>query len=243
MGGTNNIPSPINNVFSHPKSDPFTLDYGFAILQLKTPSNNTIVRLNSDPSVSNVVATEQSSSPLAVLGTGMSNALREATVSVISKEVCEEIIHPSGFPYRVGTSQFCAGDGVSGFCDEDWGGPLVIKDGENDFIGESLDLQVGLAAWVFGCRDVEAPLGEDDPPGVPGVYIRVSDGYEWIRIIACQNSVEAPAYLDCDNMMVLIEQNNVAPSPAPPTPITFRYHILNDGYLVELGKFEYIGTM
>lgn len=72
--------------------------------------------------------------------------------------------------------------------------------------------------------------------GLPGVYARVSDGFEWLRWIVCQDSsAPRPAYLDCATST----DPNIGPTPLPPTPpnpIDFQYTLQTDLFFHESGK-------
>ena len=121
-----------------------TLDYAFAILQLADSSSaSDVVQLNSDPSV------PDSETELTVLGSGFDTTLNEANVFALTDEECAGSQNLAGFPMQVGASQMCAGDGGSGFCVEDWGGPLVIQSNDTDTTTtvDVQDVQVGVAAW------------------------------------------------------------------------------------------------
>lgn len=66
------------------------------------------------------------------------------------------------------------------------------------------------------------------------MYLRVSDGFDWIRARVCEHSEDAPAYFDCPNSVDPV----IAPVPspvAPPSPVLFRYDVFNDWFLFEAG--------
>ena len=87
---------------------------------------------------------------------------------------------------------------------------------------------------LFLRLSIRALCGSMDPAS-PGIYLRVSDAYEWIRATLCDNSnAPRPDYLDCENSI----NPQVGPAPArvsPSSPVVFRYDIFNDFFLFEAG--------
>jgi hypothetical protein len=73
----------------------------------------------------------------------------------------------------------------------DSGGPLIVKGDHND---TSDDVQVGLTSWGWDC-------GQQ-----PGVYARVSEGYEWIRDLVCTISNNPPEAFHCQSQVQVISQ-------------------------------------
>jgi hypothetical protein len=68
----------------------------------------------------------------------------------------------------------------------DSGGPLILKGDSDD---KSDDVQVGLTSWGWDC-------GQQ-----PGVYARVSEGYEWIRDQVCRISDNPPERFNCESLV------------------------------------------
>jgi secreted trypsin-like serine protease len=58
------------------------------------------------------------------------------------------------------------------------GGPLIIR-GD----GPESDVQVGIVSWGIGCAYL------------PGVFSRVSTGYDWIKETVCGTSSDPPGSL------------------------------------------------
>ena len=83
------------------------------------------------------------------------------------------------------------------------------------------------------CSSIRALCGDDDSAS-PGVYLRVSDAYEWIRATVCDNSNASPDYLDCPNSGEP-QVPTVQPPATPQSPVAFRYDIFNDLFLFEAG--------
>jgi hypothetical protein len=77
----------------------------------------------------------------------------------------------------------CARANGKDSCQSDSGGPLIIKGDD-----ANSDLQVGVVSWGLGCAS----------DSFPGVYARVSRGYEWIQREVCNKSKYASeAGFDC----------------------------------------------
>lgn len=90
----------------------------------------------------------------------VSPVLLKATLQVVGRDVCKEIISGSRPTAVVDSSVICAGgDGVHDTCQGDSGGPLYC-DG----------VVAGVVSWGLGCAR----------PGFPGVYTNVAHWLEWI---------------------------------------------------------------
>ncbi|KAL3776250.1 hypothetical protein HJC23_005274 [Cyclotella cryptica] len=83
----------------------------------------------------------------------------------------------------ISESMMCASFKNRDSCQGDSGGPLIVE-GEDD----TSDLLVGLVSWGVGCANNIWP----------GVYARVSSGYNWIRREVCLRSVFPPEQFDCE---------------------------------------------
>ena len=65
------------------------------------------------------------------------------------------------------------------FCSYHEGGPLIVR----DVNGPDGDVVVGIVSWGIGCGIM------------PGVFARVSSGYEWIQATVCETSNDPPGSL------------------------------------------------
>jgi hypothetical protein len=59
------------------------------------------------------------------------------------------------------------------------GGPLIVR----DVNGADGDVIVGIVSWGIGCGIM------------PGVFARVSSGYDWIQATVCESSNDPPGSL------------------------------------------------
>lgn len=111
------------------------------------------------------------------------NQLHEVSVNYLTNVQCaQESIYSLGLlPVEV----MCATDSREDGCQGDSGGPLVQK-GNSTFDNED-DVQVGVVSWGYGCA-VQ-----------PGVYARVSEGYEWIKKQVCNHSNNPPDSFGCNS--------------------------------------------
>jgi trypsin len=121
-----------------------------------------------------------------VTRSGGSDLLNEASLRVIPNQRCNNVegywggMHVS-FQGYISESMMCAAFKDRDACQGDSGGPLIVKGTDGD-----ADLLVGLVSWGLGCAN-----------DFPGVYSRVSSGYNWIRRQVCNRSIFPPESFDC----------------------------------------------
>jgi len=168
----------------HPSYNSGSFDNDFMLLELETSSQYTPVSIDSGSQTIN------NNDDVTVIGWGTtssgglsSSELLEVEVDVVENEKCN--LDYSG---GITGNMLCAARLEKDACQGDSGGPLIIRD-DNDNSGSG-DVLVGVVSWGFGCAD----------PNYPGVYARVSQGYDWIS----QNANLAPT----------------PPTPPTPTPPT-----------------------
>lgn len=121
-----------------------------------------------------------------VTRSGGSDLLNEANLRVIPNQRCNNVegywngmlVSYHGY---IHDSMMCAAFKDRDACQGDSGGPLIVKGSNGN------DLLVGLVSWGLGCAN----------EAFPGVYSRVSSGYNWIRREVCKRSVFPPEKFDC----------------------------------------------
>eukprot|EP00956_Cyclotella_meneghiniana_P003256 scaffold3951_cov69-Cyclotella_meneghiniana.AAC.19 len=116
-----------------------------------------------------------------------SNVLNQVNLRVIPNSRCNKVegywgdMHVTYEGY-ISDSMMCAALKDKDACQGDSGGPAIIKGSSGDD-----DLLVGLVSWGLGCAN-----------DFPGVYARVSSGYNWIRREVCTRSVLPPETFNCE---------------------------------------------
>jgi hypothetical protein len=109
------------------------------------------------------------------------NQLHEVSVNYLTNVECAA---ESIYPLRLlPVETMCATDRQEDGCQGDSGGPLIQKGNRVD--DNQDDVQVGVVSWGYGCA-VQ-----------PGVYARVSEGYNWIRKQVCDHSNNPPDSFGC----------------------------------------------
>ena len=134
----------VETMFIHPLYNNETFDHAFGLMKLTNASTLDIVTLNADPSIPTLYE------ELTVLGTGSGrtngNQLHQVDVRALDPLTCERTRNSAGFPIVVSNASLCAGNGTNGFCDEDWGGPLILPRNKNSTRPRAV--QVGVISWL-----------------------------------------------------------------------------------------------
>lgn len=159
------IPIDIEASEIHPRYDPETEAYDFWMIKLQWNSDS----LRYPP-----VQMESPSNPpistghlLTTMGFGTtanglsSNVLQEVAVKYVTNADCATKYATAPTPRRIFDSMLCAGETGGDSCKGDAGGPLIHPETER---------VVGIVSWGQGCAE----------PNYPGVYARVSEGYDFI---------------------------------------------------------------
>jgi hypothetical protein len=165
----NNNWTRVDKVRKHPRYNPESYDYDFAVLKLNGWFQQDTVKLNVN---------EESPQPgesLQILGFGgQSQTLKQGRVDSISPSICVEQWLRAGY-FIDEEAVICAKaiDGVDA-CTGDSGGPLLL-DGSS--------VQVGVISSGSGCDG-----------RLPTVYSRVSAGLDWITQQICELSDFPPQF-------------------------------------------------
>lgn len=166
----------VSKQIPHPKYDEETTEYDMALLVLDKPVMNAVqvVTVNDDPSYPSAGTTAR------VMGWGnrspngfdMPDVPHFVDVEVISNEKCEDMERDGdsygSMKYPISDDMLCTYTEEKDSCQGDSGGPLIVKG-----IDASQDKLIGVVSWGVGCAYL------------PGVYGRVSEGYDWIKEEAC----------------------------------------------------------
>ena len=80
------------------------------------------------------------------------------------------------------------------------GGPLVIQSEGDD---PTQDVLVGIVSWGIGCAYL------------PGVFARVSEGFDWIEETVCDDSIDPPCDLCGTPCTTETPQPTRRPTPQP----------------------------
>uniref|UniRef100_A0A8C4S735 Peptidase S1 domain-containing protein n=1 Tax=Erpetoichthys calabaricus TaxID=27687 RepID=A0A8C4S735_ERPCA len=97
----------------------------------------------------------------------VSQTLQEVEVPIVSRTTCSSMYVTGGVGGNLPSDVFCAGypAGKKDSCQGDSGGPLVCKMSNNTWV------QAGIVSFGPGCAR----------PGLPGVYVQVTDYSRWIQ--------------------------------------------------------------
>jgi trypsin len=211
----------ITKQLPHPNYDDSTTDNDFMLVFLRSAATLNgdvdLVTLNGDSNVPNV------GDSVTVMGWGdtnirddvstLSHVLMKVQVNVISNNDCDDSSGTIGgysdnYHGQITQNMLCAkSNQPKDSCQGDSGGPLV-----------SGNTQVGVVSWGIGCAS----------DAFPGVYARVSRGYDWIKSEVCKGSqYAAEAGFDCSGASYDASASaqspsppsgNYNPAPSPPTP-------------------------
>jgi trypsin len=163
----------------HPDYNSFTFenDYAVIVLQAEFTNNNVGFIVPAGKNYQDVV-----NQRFVVMGRGLTREggalaenMQKATVVNVDIDSCAEDYE--GQLDIVPESMICAASNGIDSCGGDSGGPMVDDD----------NAIVGIVSFGIGCAD----------PDYPGVYSRVSGGWEWINEQVCDGAISIPDWADC----------------------------------------------
>ncbi|KAL7515804.1 hypothetical protein ACHAWX_000880 [Stephanocyclus meneghinianus] len=172
-------------------------DFAIVMLSRATALDIQFVKLNYDASypADGAASRTMGWGRTTQSGTG-SNVLREVDLPIITNELCNQT-----YPGEIYTSMICTFQPGKDSCQGDSGGPLIIPGASAD-----QDTLIGVVSWGIGCATNQ----------YPGVYARVSDGYDWINTTVCSQSAFPPSDL-CGSSATSFPTINNQPTTESPT--------------------------
>ncbi|KAL3778874.1 hypothetical protein HJC23_005981 [Cyclotella cryptica] len=183
----------------HPQYNGNTMVNDFAIVTLSRPTALDVryVKLNGDAAFPAGGATSRTMGWGRIKqGGSASSVLREVDLPIITNDVCYQKYSGDIFD-----SMICTFQPGKDSCQGDSGGPLIIPGSSAD-----TDTLVGIVSWGIGCATNQ----------YPGVYSRVSNGYDWIKTNVCSLSAFPPSDL-CGPSATANPTAGSLPTTSPPT--------------------------
>ncbi|KAI9546219.1 hypothetical protein NQZ68_028634 [Dissostichus eleginoides] len=212
----NKVSKAIDKIILHPLYNFIDDDNDMALLKLSSPVNFTdYIQPVCLASANSTFYTGVSSWVVGFRATSSggpdADTLQEVRVPVMGNKECK-----CAYPY-ITDNMICAGFRAGGkeSCQEDSGGPMMIKKG-------SVWVQSGVVSFGKGCT----------LPNVPGVYVRVSQFEDWIKN---HTGSSKPGFVDYMSSGVDSDLDFVCPSITTPTqhpyPTTQHPHTTDDDSL------------
>ncbi|KAL3805445.1 hypothetical protein ACHAW5_009451 [Stephanodiscus triporus] len=173
----------VTSQVAHPSYDSSTNENDFALLFLEDSTTLDI----SLPQLNNNGDFPLPGSTTHVMGWGVmddgdvADVLMRVDLGVISNEDCDNAeLGDDNYNGQIYDDMICTeSDGGQDACYGDSGGPLIVRDDN----GPDGDVVVGVVSWGIGCGIM------------PGVFARVSSGYDWIQATVCETSNDPPGSL------------------------------------------------
>jgi len=157
----------VDEEFEHPNYNSRTLDNDFMLLKLEQPSQYPPVSIDDGsenlPAGTDVWVMGWGNTRDSFFNGRPSDILLEAEVDVVSNAQCN-----SDYNGDITDKMICAARPGKDACQGDSGGPLILRGADH-----TEDVVVGIVSWGTGCAN----------PRYPGVYSRISEGYDWINSI------------------------------------------------------------
>jgi len=158
----------VNNIFVYPAYDTNSQDNDIALLELATPSTNTVLAIADNTLTDNINIGEL----MTIIGWGTTNAnpqtpsfpdlLQETQIPLFDFDICNII-----YNNLLTSNMICAGFAAGGkdSCMGDSGGPMLYFNTDDDTY-----YQTGITSFGNGCAEANKP----------GVYTHVANHRNWI---------------------------------------------------------------
>lgn len=156
----------VSKVVVHPRFNPDTLDFDYALLKLNGKSGFQPAEVNNSPIP---IPDDGGKGPVVTIagwgstaeGGDISNDLLKINLPLVSAARCKV-----AFPGKITDEMLCAGydDGKKDACQGDSGGPLILQS------AKGTPVLAGVVSWGDGCAK----------PGKYGIYADVSKAAPWI---------------------------------------------------------------
>lgn len=153
-------------VITHPKYDPFTMDYDYALVQLSGDSQHEPISLNTEELGSQAAEFVTAGWGLTSESGAAAKILQKVAVPYMHQAACN-----TNYPNKITDRMICAGlaNGGKDSCQGDSGGPLFMTvDGKK--------VLTGVVSWGEGCARA----------GKAGVYAKVNAELAWIQEVTAQ---------------------------------------------------------
>ncbi len=158
----------VSNIFIHPAYNAISLNNDIALLELATPSNNTVLTIANNNFIDNIATAEL----MTIIGWGsvkattpfaFPNLLQETQIPRFDFAACNTVYSNS-----LTSNMICAGFTAGGkdTCQGDSGGPILYFNTSNDTYH-----QTGVTSFGNGCAVANTP----------GVYTRAANYIDWIN--------------------------------------------------------------
>ncbi len=158
----------VSKIYVHPKNNPSTTDYDFALIELSQNSSFKPIALNtaeiSIKANNTILATTAGWGTTSSGSQTLPSILREVSVPLVSKADCNA---KTSYDGAITDSMICAGykNGGKDSCQGDSGGPLVVTRADGTTV------LAGVVSWGEGCAAKDKY----------GVYGKVNAATAWIK--------------------------------------------------------------
>jgi secreted trypsin-like serine protease len=162
----------VDSIRYHPRYNDRTTDFDIAVIKLKTVTTNIsmFARMLAKTEEINLTLPGETAfvtgwGNLSGNGSNYPTTLRQVEVPLVSRNDCNDA---NSYDGAITLRMICAGesDGGKDACDGDSGGPLIVRDEQDQW-----RVLAGVVSWGIGCAE----------PDLFGVYSRMAVLSNWAR--------------------------------------------------------------